>query len=389
MGVRMTEGGIFMTKKEGFKYQIVEQFLSGKISRREAAELLQMKERNIAKIARRIEKKGFLGASHGNRGKDPWNKFEVSEAEAIVQLVKEKYFDFNMTHCLEFLREKHRKKLSYEFFRRLCHKAGTVKRKQKRRPKIRQYRVRMQSEGMLLQMDGSHHAWNGKDMWVLIGAIDDATSDVPHAEFFKREGTMECLTVMRKIIEKKGIPLAVYVDKAGWAGGCKKKHQSSQFQRACSEMGTRVIFANSPEAKGRIERFWGTLQDRLIPEMRIRDIKTIEEANRFLQEEFLPGYWKKRNTIAPVSRESKYRKSSKKRELEEIFCVKEIRKVKPDHTIQWHTDTYRVTGPFKRSLAGRDLELRFYPNGKWRALFQDREVKLEPYGMKTHYKLAA
>jgi len=378
-----------MTKSEGFKYRIVEQFLSGKINRREAAEILEMKERNISKIARRIEKKGFLGAAHGNRGRKPWNTFEIDEAEAIVKLVKDKYYDFNMTHCLELLRTNHEAKISYEFFRRLCHKVGTVKRKQKRRPKIRKCRVRMQSEGMLLQMDGSHHAWNGRDMWVLIGAIDDATSDVPHAEFFKREGTMECLTVMRRIIEKKGIPLAMYVDKAGWAGGCKKKHQTSQFQRACHEMGTQVLFAHSPEAKGRIERFWGTLQDRLIPEMRIRNIKNIEEANQYLQEDFLPNYWKKRNTVAPVSKQSKYRQQSKKKELEEIFCVKEIRKVKRDHTIQWHKETYRVLGPFKRSLAGREIELRFYPNEKWKAFFQDREVQLKPFGMKEHYKLVA
>jgi len=385
----MEEGGIYMTKGEQFNYRIVEQFLEGQLSRVEAAQLLQMRERSISRLARRVEKKGFVGAVHGNRGKRPWNKLRSGECESIARLVRERYSDFNMTHCLEFLRDNHGVKVTYETFRRLCHKAMLVKRRQRRRPKARHRRSRMQSEGMLLQMDGSHHAWNGKDMWVLIGAIDDATSDIPHAEFFKSEGTMECMSVMRKIIETKGIPLAIYVDKAAWAGGAKKKHQTSQFKRACEELGIKVIFANSPEAKGRIERFWGTVQDRLIPELRLKGIKSMDKANQYLQEEFLSEYWKKRNTVEPISSQTKYRPVSKKLDLSEIFCMKEIRKIKRDHTIQWHGETYQVQSVHNRSMARHDIELRFYPDATHKAFVMGKQVKLVPFGMKSTYKLAA
>ena len=148
-------------------------------------------------------------------------------------------------------------------------------------------------------MDGSHHDWNGKNKTVLIAAIDDATSDIPWAEFFTSEDTLNCMTVVQRIIESVGIPEALYVDKAGWFGAISKRPDFSNFVRACEEIGTKVIFANSPQAKGRIERTWNTFQDRLVPEMRLYNIKHIPEANRYMQEIFLPHYWKAKNTVLP------------------------------------------------------------------------------------------
>jgi transposase len=381
------EEGLLMSRREQNVYRVIEQFVNRKMRRKEAALFLNVTERTVTRLGHRIVKLGLLGVTHGNKVREPWNKRAEQELEAITKLVKGEYFDFNMTHCLEQLREKHDVEISYTSFRRLCHKEKMVKRKQRRRLKIRKCRVRMQAEGMLLQMDGSHELWNGKDLWVLIGAIDDATSDVPYAEFFKSEGTLETLKVMKRIVEIKGIPLAIYVDKATWTGWSEKHEKMSNFKRACDELGIQIIFAHSPQAKGRIERLWGTMQDRLIPELRFNKITEIEKANKYLQEEFLAKYWKQNKTIPAVTTKSEYRVLNKKIDLSELFCIKEFRKIGNDHTIRWENEVYQVLGDFKHSIAKRYLELRFYPDGTHKAFCAGKKVELKGWGMKKDYKL--
>jgi hypothetical protein len=281
-----------------------------------------------------------------------------------------------MTHCLEVLEKEHSLKVGYETFRRWCHESHLVKRKKRRRSKPRNYRDRMDCEGLLLQFDGSPHRWNGKDEWCLIGAIDDATSKIPYAEFFLSEDTLSCMAVMQKIIEKNGIPYSVYVDRAGWFGG-QKRQNFAQFKRACEELDINIIFANSPQAKGRIERAWDTIQDRLIPEMRIRNIHRMPAANDYLQNQFLANYWALNNTVVPRSLEVKYRKLSPEADLNEIFCTKEYRVVKGDHTISWHGDLYQLDSPLKHSIQGQEIELRTYQNLTWRAYFAGKEIMLD------------
>jgi hypothetical protein len=149
--------------------------------RKEAAELLEVEERTVTRIARRIEVKGLLATVHGNRGKTPWNRRTEEQKATVMELVERQYFDFNMTHALE---------------KRWCHEKMLVKRQKRRKATARYRRARMQSEGLLLQMDGSPHRYNGKDEWCLIAAIDDATSDIPYAEFFLSEDTINCMTVL-------------------------------------------------------------------------------------------------------------------------------------------------------------------------------------------------
>lgn len=149
----------------------------------------------------------------------------------------------------------------------------------------------MESAGLLLQMNGSYHCWFGNEKSCLIAIIDDATSEI-HAEFFKSETTQGCLKVMREYIEQKGLFKALYVDKAGIFGGSKRCN-FSQMQRACEELGIKIIFANSLQGKGRIERSFDTFQDRLIPELRLHNISDMQSANCYLQEVFIPEYWQK------------------------------------------------------------------------------------------------
>ena len=347
------------------------------MKRGQAAELLQVEERTVTRLARRIEMKGLVGAVHGNRGQSPVNRKPEALKVDVMALVEKCYFDFNMVHCLEKLASEHKIEVSYSVFRRWCHEKKLVKRKKRRSSKVRRSRVRMANEGLLLQMDGSHHKWNGEQMWCLIAAIDDATSDIPYGEFFLSEDTLNCMTVMQRIVDRKGIPTAIYVDKAGWFGGMKRQ-QFCQFKRACEELGIKVIFADSAEAKGRIERTWDTCQDRLVPEMRLRNIHRIPAANEYLQNEFLPNYWKINNTVSPQSLERRYQPVPVGIDLNEIFCLKEYRSVKRDHTVSWKGERHQITTPLKYSISGQHIEIRTYQDMTERVFFAGRPIQLEP-----------
>ena len=374
--------GIYMSKRGQLVYRTVSDFLNGKLRRKEVSEVLEVRERTVTRLARRIEMKGLLAGVHGNRGRTPWNKKHEELKRTVIGLVRQKYFDFNMTHCLEKLKSDHGLELGYETLRAWCHEQKLVKRQKRRLPKARYRRARMQSEGLLLQMDGSPHRYNGKDEWCLIAAIDDATSDIPYAEFFLSEDTINCMTVLQRIIEKKGIPYALYVDEAGCLGGGKRAH-FSQFKRAAEELGIRIIFASSPEAKGRIERTWGTIQDRLIPEMRLRKIHRMPTANDYLQNQFLPNYWALRNTVTPKSLDSRYTPLHPSIRLSEVLCLKEHRTVKRDHTLSWNGVEYQLKSPLKYSIYRQKIEIRTYQDLSWKAYFADKPIELTP----THLAL--
>jgi transposase len=368
------EEGIFMTKKEQYTYERVSEFMVGKISRLECATLLQIRERSISRIAAKIRRKGVLGAVHGNRGREALNGLDTILVSKTVKLVKTEYYDFNMAHCLEILRKEHGVKMCYESFRRICHKEKLVRSKPRRASRVHQLRARMPNEGLLLQMDGSHHHWNRKDMWCLIGMIDDATSDIPYAEFFSFEGTLPCMKIVQTVIEKKGVPLAIYVDKAEWFGGAKKQ-MFSQFKRACDELGIKVIHAHSPQAKGRIERTWKTIQSRIIPEMRLKEITTMKAANEYLQNEFLPNYWAPTNTVKARQPEIKYKQLPAGIDLKEVFCIKEYRKINGNHTIRLRKHIYALAHEFKHSIKGKPVEIRTYQDGTWKTFFAGKPIR--------------
>ncbi|MBC7387543.1 MAG: ISNCY family transposase [Cryobacterium sp.] len=377
-----------MSKSNQFTFQAVSDFLSGKLSRRETAELLEVWERTVTRLARRIEDRGLFGTVHGNRSRPPSNKKSKVFQNDVMKLVEEKYFDFNMTHCLEVLKSSHGLELQYSTFRRWCHGRELVKRRKRSKSSPRSKRVRMPSEGLLLQMDGSPHRYNGKDEWCLIAAIDDATSDIPYAEFFLSEDTINCSTVMQKIVEKKGIPYAIYVDQAGCLGGGKRAH-FNQFKRACEELNIRIIFASSPQAKGRIERTWDTFQDRIVPEMRVRGIYRMPAANDYLQNQFIPNYWRTTNTVVAKNLESRYQKVPVGLDLREVFCLKEYRAVKADHTLSYDSVTYQLISPLKYSIQGQKIEIRTYQDLTWKAFFAGQPIELTPLENSVRLKLAS
>lgn len=352
----MGQGGIIVSVREEFVFRIIEDFREGRVSRKEAALLLDLSERQVTRISGKVRRQGLRGVKHGNTERRPVNCLSEEMRRRVLDLTVQLYPDFNMQHCLEILRERHSVSLSYGTFHHWCRSANVGKHRKRRTSKARLQRERMSNEGLLLQMDGSHHAWNGRDKWCLVSLIDDATSHIPAAKFFAGETTQACLEMLRQVVEQRGIPEAILTDCAGWAG-LGKRENFAQFKRACEELGIRLITTPVPESKGRIERSYRTFQDRLVPELRLHRISSMADANRYLEQVFLPVYWNARNTVMPRLMESRYRAVPKGIDLDLIFCEKYQRIVRSNHTIEFEGKTYRLSKLALGSLRGKTIEV--------------------------------
>lgn len=363
----MTEGGVYMSARDLFELSVIEDFRSGRRTRVEAATVLGCCLKSVTRKSKRLREGGPGALRHGNRGRTPSNKTVTPVMEAALRLALSLYPDFNLTHCHEMLVANHGLNVKYSTFHAWCRRSGIKQGKRRRPSKRRLYRERMANEGLMLQMDGSHHDWNGSDKWCLIGLIDDATSDMPAARFYDGETTWGCMKTLRLVIERKGIPEVIYTDEAGWAGGSEKRRHFSQFVRACEELGITVITTPSAESKGRIERAWRTIQGRLVPELRLHGIKSMTDANRYLDQVFLPGYWAAKRTVLPRDQISRYRRLPVGTNLDQILCLKYWRIVRRDHTVSYDGKEYRILGPNLGSLAGKDVTVHIDEEGeaKW------------------------
>lgn len=372
----MKDLGVFMSKREVFEFEQIERFISGKQTRSDTATLLGQSERTISRKSRRVESKGLLGVKHGNIGKRPINKKSDLIKAHVCKLIKRDYFDYNMTHLQETLKAQNGITLAYTTLRRWCHELNIVKKRYKNKtPNQRKKRARMANEGFLLQMDGSPHCYVPCKEWVLIAAIDDATNDIPAAEFYHTENTFNCMDILEQVIRSKGRPWGVYVDRAGWLGGTKRQN-FGEFRRACEELDIEVIFANSPEGKGRIERWFQVPQDRLVAEFRTHKITEIEAANKYLKEVFIKEYWRKEKTHRARSEVSKYRPLQTDHDLREIFSMRYSRKVNYDNTFRWKNNIYQILNP-PGTIVNQEIELRFYKSGDSSVYFADRRLEVQ------------
>ncbi len=362
-----------MDASEQLTLDIVSKVSAGQLTRAQGQKTLGVSERTLRRYLSEFAKRGALFVKHGNYNRPAANRTDSELKSEILALVRERYFDFNVTHCWEKLQKEHAFSLSADTLLRWCHEAKLVKRAKRRSSRVRRRRDRMAQAGMLLQMDGSPHCWFDGKPSCLIAAIDDATSSVPYGEFFASEDTISCMRVLQKIVEKKGLFHILYVDRAGIFGGPKRAH-FSQVKRALGELGIQVIFANSPEAKGRIERLWETLQDRLIPEMRLRKVRNYDTANEYLQEQFLPNEYALKFEVVPENLVPAYRALPVGVDLREVFCLKEYRTCKRDHTFSWNNELYQIDSPLKRSIYKQPIELRTYQDLSWQAFFAGRPI---------------
>jgi transposase len=361
-----------LDSKAQLAVDIIAKVAESKITMVNAAKLLNKSRRTIERYLQQFHKVGIQFIVHQNTGKAPVNKIPDSLKRQVQALIKEKYFDVNLQHLSELLVANENIVVKRETLRSWAHDIHHVKRAKRRRAKARKKRDRMESAGLLLQMDGSPHRWFAEEKSCLIAIIDDATSDL-HGEFFKSETTLGCLKVMRDYIDKKGLFKALYVDRAGIFGG-PKRCNFSQMQRACDELGIEIIFANSPQGKGRIERSFDTLQDRLVPELRLNNIKDMVSANRYLKDVFIPHFWQQNIVVNAKNTGSEFTVVPAHTNLDDICVLKEYRKIRNDHTFSYGNKFYRIESSLKHSIAKQKIEIRKVSADSFMAYFSGRHL---------------
>ena len=337
-----------LTASEQERYDTVRSCIRGDITNREASYRLGLKIRQVQRLKKKIEENGEQGIIHGLKGKIAHNKTEEVEIKKVVKFLQEKkHRDFGPTFAQEKLVEIKR---SRETIRSIMIKNDLWKAKTRRGPHIhREWRERMSSCGELVQFDGSYHDWfeNGKEK-CLLGAIDDATSNVMKICFEDNEGVCAVFRFWLAYVEAYGRPVAIYLDKfstykVNHAEAVNNANFLTQFERAMKSLDIRIIFANSPEAKGRVERLWGTLQDRLVKEMRLADVRGRDEANKFLSKKYVRDH-NKRFGVMPKNIIDAHRPltDEMRRNLASIFSRQYSRRVNNDYTIQWHTHWFQL-----------------------------------------------
>lgn len=386
----------YMDSKSQFTVDIISKVIDGRISINSAAILLSKSRRTVERYLSRYRKEGVRFVIHGNKGRPPVNKISESLKKEVQSLIQTKYYDFNLQHLAELLVKNEGISVKRETLRTWAHAIHHVKRSKRRRSRVRKYRERMESPGLMLQMDGSPHRWFGGERSCLIAIVDDATSDI-HAEFFPSETTEGCMKVMKAYIEKRGIFKTLYVDRAGIFAGPKRSN-FSQMQRACEELGIEIIFANSPQGKGRIERSFDTFQDRLVPELRLNHITDMDSANRYLQEEFIPNYWVKNVMVQPKSQRSAFKCLPPELDLNTICVQKEYRTIRRDHTFSFDSKMYVIDSPIRYSIENQKVEIRCQFDGSFSAYFGHRRLditelveprKCHEYGKEVQRKIEA
>ena len=300
---------VTLNRKEQNRLVVMNQIEGRKLTVDKAAPLLALSARHVWRMLTAYRKEGASALAHGNRGRK-LNTIEEDLRQQVVGLAEDKYYGFNQQHFTEKLADKEGISLSRSTVRRILLARGIRSPQKRRAPKHRSRRERYPQEGQLLQTDGSPHDWlegRGPEL-CLIGAIDDATNDIPYAHFQEHEDTKGYMLMLKDIILKRGIPLALYHDRHSIFEVNPVKEPSleeqlagtkplTQIGRLLHELGINSIAANSPEAKGRIERLWKTFQDRLTSELRLGGANTREAANQILKS-FLPEY-NQRFRVAP------------------------------------------------------------------------------------------
>jgi hypothetical protein len=340
---------IMATQEELKRLNVIHKVLDKSITQIEAAGILDLTDRHIRRMAARIAQEGDKGIVHKLRGQPAHNCTLDKVKKKTLSLCKSTYEGFSPTLASEKLFERDKIKVSRELLRTWFIEEHIAYASRKARPH-RNWRERKMHYGQMVQADGSHHDWfEGRGPWcVLMGQIDDATSKVS-AEFHDYEGTLPFMASFKSYVKAKGIPISVYIDRHTTYKSNKKpsiedeledREPLTQVGRALKELGVDVIFAHSAQAKGRVERLFRTFQDRLVKEMRLRKIKSIEEANSFLKE-YLPVY-NKRFSVPAVKSADLHRPLPKVIDLDRILCKKTEHTLRKDWTVAHDKKLYQV-----------------------------------------------
>jgi len=369
---------------------VLNQVEMGKMTGREAGEVLDFSLRHVRRILAAYRKEGAAALAHGNRGRKPHHALDASLRRQVLELAQSTYAGCNNQHFTELLAEREGIGLSRSSVRRILLKAGIKSPRKRRPPKHRSRRERYPQEGMLLQTDGSNHDWlEGRGPYLtIVGAIDDATGEVPYVLFREEEDAQGYFLLLRQIVSSHGIPMALYRDRHGIFERSKREPESleeqlegrrkpTQFGRLTEELGIISIPSRSPQARGRIERLWGTFQDRLVSERRLAGAKTLEEANRVLWD-FLPRY-NQRFAVPAAQAGSAYRQPEEEFIPEEVFCFKYYRTVGPDNVVRFGEHRLQILPTNGRlSYARARVEVHERLNGSLAVYYQGHCLAAKP-----------
>ena len=355
----MSREWVTLSQKELSRIQILEQSLSGLITTSYAAFILNLSERQVYRLKAKLREHGPAALAHGNRGRKPAHAIPDEVRQLVVQLAQTKYRGCNYSFLSELLYEHEGIFLSPSSVARILKAAGIPSPKKHRPPKIHRTRPRKPQPGLLVHIDGSHHDWlegRGPKL-VLLLAVDDATGQILAALFWPAEDFEGYRRLLYDLVTQHGIPVAIYSDRHTLFFSPKDKEGAvsleqqllgqqrplTQIGRILNELGIQHIPARSPQAKGRIERAFETLQQRLVIELRLAGAKNLEEANKVL-EEFIPRYNEK-FAKPPADSVSAFRPIPSHLRLEHIFCWKEYRTLNSGYTVHFESKVYRVANP--------------------------------------------
>lgn len=353
---------IIMSQREIKRYDIIKRVINKELDGTEAAELLNLSARQIRRLKKRVKDKGAQGLVHKNRGRTSNRKMPDHERQKIAGLIKEHYSDFGPLLASEKLWERHKIKRNKGTIRNIMMEESIWKSKTKKKEKHRAWRQRKASFGEMVQYDGSYEYWfeDRGDKCCLLASIDDANSKA-WMKFDKHEGVEPTFSFWREYIQAFGKPYSVYVDKFSTYSMNHKLAKENpdtltQFQRAMeTDLNIEIIHAGSAQAKGRIEKLFKTLQDRLVKELRLNDISTITEANKFLEEDFLPRFNAK-FMVEPRTKADLHKKLTEQEanRLDSVFSRQYRRTVRNDFTISYGKNWYQLTEDQPATICKKD-----------------------------------
>jgi len=364
----MEQSIITMTNQEAERLTIINNLIAKKINGTDAGKLLNLSLRQTKRLKSRVIKEGTQGIIHKLRGQSGHNKIEEKLKRKVKRIIKKNYADFGPTLATEKLMEIHKINLGVTTIRNLMIEEEFFKtKKRKQNQKHRVWRERKECYGEMQQFDGSYHKWlekrNGNKELCLLASIDDATGKITKLKFGKNEGVVEVFTFWKDYLQTKNKPVAIYLDKFSTY---KVNHKNAtdnhelltQFQRACNDLNINLISAHSPQAKGRIERLFETLQDRLVKELRLQNISDAKTANKFLEETFIEDF-NNRFSVVPTKDTNLHKPLTQydQTNLDKIFSIQSQRQIKNDFTVQFKNIWYQLDEIQPATVYKKDLVL--------------------------------
>jgi transposase len=374
---------VLLTMKEVNRLRVLQGYMDGKMLIEEAARILKRSLRSVYRMLAKVREKGPEGVLHGNRNKLSPRRVPKAIRKKVIGLALGKYRDINDTHLCEILSKAEGIVMGRETLRGILRKEGIPSKRKVKRRKYRSRRERKEAFGMMLQLDASPHDWlQGRGPWLtLLGGKDDATGYV-WAHFEEAETTWGYLDLMGEVISTHGVPLSLYADRHSIFHTTREPTiieqlkdvvPLTQFGRAMDELGITLIKAWTPQAKGRIERQWGTFQDRLVVALRLAGANTLEQAREVLKS-FLKEY-NQRFCLLPKQAAAVFTNAPHTTMLQKVLCLKETRVVKKDHTVSFDGLVLQI--PFCKKypcIADRQVDVRQYRDGHIEIVYRDYVV---------------